>query len=183
MIFPGHIAGGYLAAKVVLALSHTAFTSGQTTALLTIGTIAGELPDMDILFFFLHHKYSKDVEKRNNHRTFVTHAPAFWLVISLLIAGAGWIGNSPFTEMLGWLILAGTWTHFFLDSFEYGIRWLWPFSDRRFAMRQIVEPDISAPQGTIAHYRELVGKVWNKRLTYVLEVIVVVGALLVAIFS
>ena len=186
MIFPGHIAGGYLAAKAVLAVaaSHgVTFTPEQVTALLTISTIAGERPDIDILFFFLHHKYSRGSEKRENHRTFITHVPVFWLAIALLIIGGGWIGDSQFTELFGLLILAGTWTHFFLDSFEYGIRWLWPFSDRRFAMRQIIEPDISAPQGTVAHYRELISKVWNKRLTYVLEVIVVVGAIVVAIYS
>lgn len=174
MILPGHIAGGYLAATAVLALSHAPLSSAEATALLTIGTLAGEAPDIDILFFFLHHRYSRNASKRTNHRSFFTHLPAFWLLLSLAIAAAGWFAGSVFTELLGWMILAGSWTHFFLDSFEYGIVWLWPFSDRRFAMRQIEEPHVEAPQGTVAYYVEHVGKIWNKRITFVLEVILVI---------
>lgn len=180
MILPGHLAGGYLAAKAVLALTGAAFTPAQTTALLTIGTIAGDAPDIDVLFFFLHHKYSKAENKRDSHRSFITHTPLFWLAISLVIVIAGWFGQSQFTETLGWLILSGAWTHFFLDSFEYGIRWLWPFSDKRFTMREVTEPEVSAPAGTIAFYMELIGKVWNKRITFFLEAIIVITALWVA---
>ncbi len=181
MVFPGHIAGGYLATKAILALAHVALTPGQTTALIAIGTIAGDAPDMDILFYFLHHRYSPSTEKkRESHRTYITHAPLFWLVISAAIAGAGWIADSAFTELLGAVILGGTWSHFFFDSFEYGIRWLWPFSDKRFTMREVDEPQISAPQGSIAHYLELMGKVWNKRITFLIEPIVVIAALWVA---
>ena len=37
MVLPGHLAGGYLAARAVLFLTHASFPPGQTTALLAIG--------------------------------------------------------------------------------------------------------------------------------------------------
>lgn len=184
MIFPGHIAGGYLAAKAVLGLAHVPLDPAQTTALIAIGTIAGDAPDIDVLFYFLHHKYSPATEKkRESHRSFITHAPLFWLVIAAAIAGAGWIAGSAFTELLGLVVLAGTWSHFFFDSFEYGIRWLWPFSDARYAMRAAEDPEISAPTGTLGYYFELIGKIWNKRITFLIEAIVVIVALVVAFRS
>jgi len=180
MVLPGHLAGGYLTAKAVLYLAHASFSPAETTALMAIGTLAGEAPDIDLLFFYLHQKYSAVPEKRDSHRSFITHTPAFWLLISMLIVGTGWIGSSLFTETLGWLLLAGSWSHFLLDSFEYGIRWLWPFSDKRFCVRNVVEPVIPGPQGNISYYWKLLSKVYYKRVTFYLEGLVVLIALWVA---
>ena len=187
MIFPGHIAGGYLVTKLVIAVASAhrlAVPADQASTLIATGIIAGYLPDIDMVFYLLRSRFSTVPPKNQSHRNYITHAPLFWFAISFFVLGVGWIGSSAFTTLLGWILFAGTGSHFLFDSIEYGIMWLWPFSTRRFAFRKyLYQPEIIAPTGTIAHYLEEFTKVWNKRLTFVLEVLVVIAALLVFFHS
>lgn len=169
-----------MAAKLVLFLSPAVFSPSEMTALIAIGTLAGEAPDVDLLFFYFNQKYGHASKKKESHRSYTTHAPAFWLLVSLFIVGAGSLADSGFTVMLGWLILAGTWSHFLLDSIEYGIRWLWPFSNRRLCLRQVVEVEIDAPKGTLRFYRKELTAVYFKNVTFYLEIAIVLAALWVA---
>jgi len=129
MVLPGHIAGGYLAAEAILLLAHPALPASQLTALLIIGTLAGEAPDIDLIWFYLEHRFNKTVNVEG-HRDYVTHAPLVWVIISLIIAVIGMAAHSVFTEYIGWMILAGSMSHFILDSIEYGVTWLWPLTNK-----------------------------------------------------
>jgi len=185
MVLPGHLAGGYLAARAVLFLTHAAFTPAQTAALLTIGTLAGEAPDIDLIFFYFNQR-SKTSKKIAEHRDYFTHAPLVWLILSLLIVASGLIFGSAFVQFTGWIILAGTFSHFILDSLEHGIRWLRPFSNKRFALRQ-TDPEAecagmgkggaTASKGSFKSYWQFMTEPYLKSWTVWLEIAITLAAL------
>ncbi|MDE1975091.1 MAG: metal-dependent hydrolase [Patescibacteria group bacterium] len=178
MVLPGHLAGGYIVTRALLAWTHAAFSSAQNTALLVIGTIAGELPDIDLAWFYLTNVVNGGSDK-DNHRDHVTHAPLFWLTLSLTIVVIGYIIKDIFVQYIGWSVLVGTWSHFILDSIEYGIRWLWPFSNRRFCLREISDVGITATRGSLSYYWQFVTGHYPRRITFYAEILVVCIALAV----
>ncbi len=134
MVLPGHLSGGYLATTALLGIFHPDFSTNEIITLLIVGTLAGELPDIDLFFFNIKYRHQQ-ANRNDSHRNYITHIPFFWLAISLLVVIIGLIINSQFTEYVGWIILAGTWSHFILDSIEYGIRWFAPISNKRIAIK------------------------------------------------
>ncbi len=182
MVLPGHLAGGYLATTALLLLTHSSLPTSQMTALLIIGTLAGELPDIDLIPFYLANlRNSPNV---HSHRTYFTHAPAFWLIVSLVIAAAGLIFKSSFVEYLGLVILAGTWSHLILDSIEDGVMWLWPFTKRCFALGKVTGFDpkeYGGPDraGSIKFHLKFIYKVYmRERVSFYIEIVITVIALL-----
>lgn len=182
MVLPGHLAGGYLTATALLAVFSPDLSITQTNALLIIGTIAGELPDIDLLFFNiahrLHHKKIKNGEDSNvikSHRDYITHMPIFWLIISLIIVIIGEILNSSFIIYMGWIILGGTWSHLILDSIEYGILWLAPLSKKNYALAKSITPEpIAYRQGSVMqHFHFIITTYW-KNYTFWLEIMVTI---------
>jgi len=183
MVLPGHIAGGYLATTALLAITHTSFSPLQTGVLLTTGILAAEAPDIDLFWFYLAHRYSRG-KKPQSHRDYLTHAPIIWLALSLVIVIIGFIASSQFTSLIGWAILTGSWSHFLLDSIEYGVMWLWPFSRERFAVRHIPEApeeEINQRAGSIPYYFEFIYKTYIRNVTFYAEIAVVILAIYVAI--
>jgi len=177
MVLPGHIAGGYLAARGLLAIFHPGFGSIETDSLLIIGTLAGELPDIDLIRLYLDHKLERP-NRVNDHRVYVTHAPFFWLVISLAIVTGGYLAGSLFTEWIGWLVLAGSWSHLLLDSIEDGVMWLWPYSKKCFAMKKGLSCEaITAKPGTPTYHLQYINKVYWKTVTFWVEIVLTLAAL------
>ncbi|MFA6295551.1 MAG: metal-dependent hydrolase [Candidatus Paceibacterota bacterium] len=180
MVLPGHLSGGYLATYSLLALTHASFSPLQTSILYTIGIIAGEIPDIDLLFFYLEYRKDK-IHKIFNHRYYITHTPALWLAISLLTIIFGLIFNSVFTIFIGLTILIGSWSHFVLDSIEYGIRWIWPISNRRFFIRDVPDSYIAGQRrGTFSYYWKYISSVYITRWSFYLEILITIVALLLA---
>lgn len=176
MVLPGHIAGGYLAARAILSVAHLPLTDSQTIAIIVIGTLAGELPDMDLFLFVKAHKNDRG-EKPESHRNYITHIPLFWLAVSLAIVSCSTLASFDFGIMAGWALLAGTWSHFILDSVEYGIKWLRPFSERRFCLREIIEPSINERVGSIRYYWKFLWGYYINTITFWCEITVTVTAL------
>lgn len=176
MVLPGHLAGGYLATRALLSLSHAAFTPTQITALLIIGTLAGDGPDIDLLWFSFKHRILR-IEEEDDHREYITHAPIFWLVLSLIIVGIGYLAGSQFTEFIGWAILGGSWSHLIFDSIEYGVIWLWPFSKKRYCLRNVTEPEDLGEQGSIRRYWNYIVRVYPTRITFYAEILIFLIAL------
>jgi len=183
MVLPGHLAGGYLTALAVLEIAHTALptplTPHEATALLIFGTLAADLPDLDLFWFSFKHRVLGS-QTDDNHRNYVSHAPIIWLAIALIVVGIGALAGSTFTELIGWLILSGSWTHFLLDSIEFGVMWLWPFSHKRFCLRRVEEVDTGVPLGSFAHYWRQITRVYPTRITFWCELTVTLAALVVA---
>ena len=117
MVLPGHLAGGYLATYSLLALTNTSFSPTETNILYLIGIIAGEIPDIDLIFFYFEYK-KKKIHKISGHREYITHTPIFWTCISLVAILPGIIFNSNFIFYTGLVILFGTMSHFIFDSIE-----------------------------------------------------------------
>ncbi len=137
MVLPGHLAGGYLASSAILLLSNNLLTNPEMVSLLMIGTIAGELPDIDLFLFSKEeHDQIKKHKKMSvcNHREYITHAPVFWLILCSIVVLSGYIFDNHFAQMLGQIILAGTCSHLLLDSIDDGVMWLWPYSKKRYAI-------------------------------------------------
>jgi hypothetical protein len=188
MVLPGHIAGGYLAARGLLAFFHPGFDILETNALLVVGMLAAELPDIDLIRFYFEHKADSsnrknDPNNKNNsdsHRDYITHAPFLWMVISLAIAATGYICGWIFISWIGWMVLSGTLSHFILDSLEHGVMWLWPSSSKRFVLKKDGPiDDVDARPGSPAHHARYIVQVYPKTLTFWFEIIITVLALLV----
>ncbi|MDE2040804.1 MAG: metal-dependent hydrolase [Patescibacteria group bacterium] len=175
MVLPGHIAGGYLVSRLILSWAPASFSSVQIVWLTVVGTLAGELPDIDIAYFSFK-KIIVRSETVENHRDYLTHAPVIWLIVAGLISIAGELITSQFIVWLGIVVFAGTWTHFILDSIEYGVRWLWPFSNRRFALRKAPPFESSRPVGSLAYYWDYISSSYVYYLTFYLEIVVVLTA-------
>ncbi len=181
MVLPGHLAGGYLAARGLIAVFHPGFSSTEIDALLIIGTLAGELPDIDLAKLYFDHKFAKP-GRTNDHRVYITHAPLFWLLISAIVAAIGWACGSLFIEWIGLFILSGSWIHLLIDSLEYGVMWLWPFSKKLFALKKEVPvEDIAARPGSPMYHALYIAKVYMKTVSFWAEIVITATALYVLI--
>lgn len=174
-----------MAARGLLALFHSllgaasgiSFSSAQTNALLILGTLAGELPDIDLIYFYFARKHPKP-GTTENHRDYITHTPLFWLLASAIIFAGGFIfgtiSNSSavkFIEFAALFILAGTWCHLIFDSIEYGVRWLYPFSRRYYCLKKSApEKRVEGRLGTARHYWDYINKVYLKTVTFWVEI-------------
>jgi membrane-bound metal-dependent hydrolase YbcI (DUF457 family) len=67
-----------------------------------------------------------------NHRNFQSHAPVIWLLAGLLVF---FLARGPYWKAVGLLLWLASWSHFLLDTIEYGIMWGWPLSSRIVALR------------------------------------------------
>lgn len=178
MVLPGHLGGGYLMARALLSVFHPVFSQAQVTALMVIGTLCGDLPDIDLIAFSYTHFFKKNSAKEQ-HREYITHMPLFWLIPSMTVVAAGAVFGSPFVEYVGWLILIGSWTHLLLDSIEYGVAWLWPISRRRFALRYPPEEKSSHATGSIGYYWEFIRNRYAKNITFYIEILIAAAAIYV----
>ncbi len=189
MVLPGHLGGGYLAARAVLALAPAAaatFSPTQTAALLVIGTLFGDGPDLDLIWYSFKHRILKSAE-HDNHRDYATHAPVVWLGISLSVVLAGWLFGSLFTQFAGWMIISGSWAHLLLDSIEYGVMWLWPLSHKRFCIRHIEHiidlEAVEGEEGSIRRYWNFITKKYVHFWSMPLEIVITIVAAVVAVID
>jgi hypothetical protein len=131
MLPPGHLASGYLVAKALLKVVPYHLTQAQQNTTVQLGMLAAVVPDVDMFYAFAKVKGITFKDNSTNHRAFVTHAPIIWLA-----ASATWfaLAPDPYQKTLAIMLLVGTWTHFLLDSIDYGIMWLWPFSAKVYSI-------------------------------------------------
>ena len=181
MVLPGHLAGGYIVTTAILKFvpGIESFSNNEIALLYMIGILSGEIPDIDLLFFYLSKKINNS--KKNTHREFYTHLPLFWLIISTLIIVFGYIFDSSFTILIAIILLGGTFSHFVFDSIEYGIRWLGPFSKKHFSLLEIKESFVHDKKdlqiGSIPYYWNYIKKSYIKNKTIYFEIIVVIIAI------
>lgn len=177
MVLPGHLAGGYLFTKAFLVLSPVTFSTPETTAILVIGTILGEAPDIDLFRFYFANKKGRRTTFPH-HRFYITHNPFFWFGIGIIIASFGLFMSSNFLTALGLLFWICPWSHFLFDSIDVGIRWLWPFSNKFYALLKTSQKeDIDGQKGTFSYYWKIITRHYVKSLTFYAEMIVVIIAL------
>lgn len=127
MLPTGHIAAGFLTGILVGKVFVPEVSSDHLKILGLWGGFFGFLPDIDEFWFFLKNKSLLVAQKsEKSHREFFTHAPVLWLSAGLLLIAVSEIFERNDLKIFGLLVWFSSWSHFLLDSVEYGIMWLWP---------------------------------------------------------
>src|SRR5579863_61702 len=130
MLPPGHIAAGFLTTKVLLDIAHPALSQNQQNQLLWWGMLFGFSPDLDTFLAFAKEKAFVITNPNNSHRKLFTHAPLSWLLAGLTVM---LFARNLYWQWVGLLLWTCSWSHFLLDTIQYGIMWLWPFSSKIYA--------------------------------------------------
>jgi membrane-bound metal-dependent hydrolase YbcI (DUF457 family) len=175
MLPPGHIAAGFLTAKALLHFSHANFTPVQQAQLVWWGMLFGFIPDIDTFIAFAKEKAFMVKDQKNNHRKQFTHAPVLWLLAGLVVI---LFAPNLYWRYVGILLWLGSWSHFLLDTIQYGIMWLWPLSKQVYAIKDR-EQDFHIEQNTFFGFWWTFVKYYAKTLSFFLEVIIIVSAFIV----
>lgn len=172
MLPPGHLAGGFLAAKV----AGIWLPQLNQNEYLVLSTLFGILPDLDfIVVFFKKRKFIIDNEI--DHHEFISHMPLLYLAIFL-----AWIALFPGTWLVAVTFILGTWSHFVLDTIASdGAQWFYPFSKKKF--RLSTDPKIPLPDRNFMDFWKDFIKQYSKLNSFRLESGIVIIAILTLIFS
>jgi len=175
MLPPGHLAGGFLTAEALLKITRPDLSSVQISQLLCWGLFFSFAPDLDTFFGFIREQAWFVKDQRNNHRKFISHAPLLWLTVGLLI----YISSlDVYWKLVGLLLWLCSWSHFLLDSIEYGIMWLWPFSKKIYALKN-PERDFNNPETSFWKYWWHFVKAYARTLTFYCEIGIILTALII----
>jgi membrane-bound metal-dependent hydrolase YbcI (DUF457 family) len=134
MLPPGHIAAGYLTAYALIKITKPDLDPSQINQLLLWGMWWGFAPDLDNFVAFLKIKswWYKPGNDGSIHRKFYSHIPLLWIIPGLAIY---FIAQDPYIKLVGLLVWLGSWSHFLLDSIEFGVMWLWPWNKEVWALK------------------------------------------------
>lgn len=178
MLPPGHVAGGYLVAVTLTGLISPVLSEQETGLLIAIGMFFGFAPDLDMFISFLRKGEARLGQGEHNHRYLITHTPIFWLFVGTLTA---LLIPQPLGWHVGAMMFFGALSHLALDSIQFGIMWVFPFTRRLFALRDSgVEFHLSQDKGFLAHWGEMVAMYARRfTLTFVCEILVIAAALIV----
>ena len=173
MLPSGHFAAGYLATTILIKVANTNLSTSQVGLITLIGTLSAVAPDID-KFYYLYRMKKGKLKKDENHRFYLTHAPFLWLLLGLGIYS---LGGNEFWQMVGLSIWIGSWSHFILDSIEFGVPWLWPLSKKLLALKKIPDPS-SKETGIIKSEWEFITKIYPKMTTSFIEILIIAFALI-----
>ena len=173
------MAAGYLTAYALLAVARPEFTSSQTNLFLWLGLVIAFSPDIDSFFIFIKNKAFTFNSEKYNHRKLITHSPFLWLTAGLAVYFSA---SDPFIKYVGLLIWLATWSHFLLDSLQYGIMWFWPFSSKVYAFKdREVKLEVNK-KDFFSYWIGFLNAYWQKaKLTFFTEIVLIVFALVVVI--
>ena len=178
MLPPGHIAAGFLTAELFLKVYQPQLDLSQSHKLYFWAIFFAFAPDLDNFYAFFKVRSFYYYHKDNSiHRRFLTHVPLFWLLGGLAVY---FLADSAFYKSLGLIIWLSSWSHFLLDSLEYGVMWLWPFNLEPWALKDRgVKKQIDAPG--FVNYWWVYAKIYARKITFFAEIAVIILALIVLI--
>ena len=177
MLPSGHIAAGYLVAQGALQLMKPELLPSQYSQLLFLGAFFGFCPDLDMFYAFFKARSFILPSKKNNHRSYITHRPMFWLATGLVIFA---LAPNQFWQMFGLLVWLGTWSHFILDSFKVGVKWLWPFNSKYYAFLAPGDREESPKTTFFGYWLSFLNYYpKNNPITFYLEILVLLTAAVV----
>lgn len=129
-MFIAHLPAGWLATSALLR--GRTLVPGVRRRLMALGLAASVLPDLDLLWFFLVDG------RRTVHHAYLPHKPFAWLAA---LAAAALVMRTMRASRTAWLGLAvfgvNVMLHLVLDTTAGGIRWLWPATEREFALAHV----------------------------------------------
>ena len=171
MLPPGHIAAGFLVAEGLLAVINPALTSNEFNALLFTGAFFGFVPDLDMFYAFFKARGFTIPGTKINHRAYLTHRPLFWLGVASIVFI---FAPSEFWKLFAVLVWLGTWSHFVLDSLKVGVMWLWPFTNKFYALKSAGEKEDNKSKGFFKYWFTHLTYFYPKKFTstFVLEIII-----------
>jgi len=177
MLPPGHVAAGFLTAKALLHFTHPALSAAQQSQLVWWGMFFGFIPDIDTFIAFAKEKAFFVKNQDNNHRKQFTHAPVLWFIAGMIVVV---LAPSTYWRYVGLLLWLGSWSHFLLDTIQYGIMWIWPLSHKVFAIKDR-EREFKIEDDSFFAYWWTFVKAYAKTLTFSLEVIIIISAIYIFI--
>ncbi|GAC1412635.1 MAG: hypothetical protein NVSMB66_2190 [Candidatus Doudnabacteria bacterium] len=181
MLPPGHIAAGFITAKVVISSLNYNLSTEQVKQLSLWGTFFAFAPDLDFFYAFYKSKSLRIENDKVIHRKFVTHAPLLWLIAGL---GIFFLSNAPYYKVFGLLVWFCSWSHFILDS-ESGIMWLWPFSKRfypfseKYYQRKYATETRSTAKGFWNYWWRLAKDVYLNKSGFIEIILILIALILV----
>lgn len=169
MLPTGHIAAGYLVSEAVAKALHT-----SDPRLVALGTFMAFAPDLDMFYKFLQVKrFYLDKESDNEkttHRRLITHAPLIYLSAAAVLF--------LFSREAAVMFLAGSWSHFILDTSGYGIPWLYPFTEKLYTLNPVKEETRSRGRGFTSYWLDFL-RFYSKRPEFYLELLLILIAVCV----
>lgn len=177
MLPPGHLAAGYLATEALLKIAKPNLPAAQLQELLYWGMFFSFAPDLDMFYAFVKLKSFRVLNKKDIwHRKFYSHAPLVWLIPGLLIFV---LAPGIYFKYFGLVLIFGSFSHFILDSIDYGIMWLWPFSNKVYALRNPEKIfEIPERKNIIAYYWQFL-KLYTGVLTFYFEILILAAAIVI----
>jgi|SRR3989344_2383840 len=179
MLPTGHIAAGYLTAYAAIKILKPDLDQHQVNQLLMMGAFWGFAPDIDEFWFFFKNKslLVNPVGVKKYHHDYFTHAPVVWLVAGLAVY---LVSSSDYTKFFGLVLWLASWSHFLLDSIEYGIMWLWPLSNKLYALKGGGEkPFVIEEKNFFKHSLKFVYLYATTSISFYLEVLIIIASLIV----
>jgi len=178
MLPTGHVAAGFLTAYAVIKIAKPDLDPGQINQLLLVGTFFGFAPDLDEFWFFLKNRnwLVAPVKVIKYHRHFWSHAPVVWLLAGMLVIV---IAQNIWWQLVGLILWLAAWSHFVLDSIEYGIMWLWPASGKLYALKGAGRKPFITEEKNFFKHSFLFLKFYTTRVSFYLEVLIIILFLIV----
>ena len=176
MLPTGHIAAGFLTAFGVIKILKPDLGPHQVNQLCMMGAFWGFAPDLDVFYSFAKQK-SLLVSHSGTpiHRKFFFHAPMVWLILGLSIF---LFGSSVYLKTFGLIVWLASWSHFVLDSIEYGIMWLWPWKRKIYALWRAGEAWRIEEKNFFKHSFKFL-YFYSKRISFYLEIVIILSALII----
>ncbi len=175
MLPTGHIAAGLLTTQAALKIFKPEISGIEAQQLLWWGVFWSFAPDLDTFWAFFKAKSFYYNKKDNSvHRRFYTHIPLLWLIVGLVIFI---LSPTAYWKTFGLILWAGSFSHFLLDSIEYGVMWLWPFNKELWAFKNRgikVQINSSSFWGFWITFL----KFYITRVTFIFEIVIIISALI-----
>jgi hypothetical protein len=126
---PGHWAGAYLLSRLIL--KQIDLPEAERNQLLLAGTVAGALPDLDILAYVLWRR-SLDIPDDFDHHKWISHTAPPYLAAGYALYRYAKRRGSPKLATGAILITGAALLHLLLDMIGSGtgLMWAWPLSRR-----------------------------------------------------
>jgi len=119
-MFIAHLPSGYLLAKTLKSKTNNWIS--WKLALLA-GVVGSIFPDLDLLYFYILDA------RQNNHHTYITHIPIYWLSLYFLVSILFTITRKK-RHLITWSIfMLGVFLHLILDTVSGGILWYHPVNN------------------------------------------------------
>lgn len=178
MLPSGHFAAGYLVTRLAVNSLLPYYTFADQTKFWVFGILAAVIVDLDEFYAFKKMGMPIAGTKEVNHRNFITHAPLLHLLLGGIVLAIGFFAGAKELEFFAILYILGMMTHFILDSFGYGIMWLWPLNNQVYSFRDTGRALEVHASSVVNYWKGFLG-LYFRDMVFYLEALIILVALYV----